>query len=543
MKAFGKILASLLAGSILLASAVSCSSKSFDEPIFKKTALRTSVGRTPSIPLSDAVKSMSDLVITSEDEDVVEVVKKSTGYKLNAKSTGVTIVTATTSGTSADLEVIVGVSARFGDLDVQEKYYPDDMIIVPADAEYDTYKCVTGSKEIIVSKANGYINGYIVEAGISDSELVFEPYSVSPEDKFTVTFIVNSSIFATQTVNAYQKVQQPDTPAGTGNFVGWYEMNGNVYGSSAFNFDTKINRNITLYARFETSEIKVSSITVSGDSIVLLNGTSNYTASVMPSNALDKTVTWSVENGTGSATINQNGVLTATGAGTVTVKATANDGSNVSGSASVEITNGVVLSSIELKLSAAAVNAGSNVSAIVTAKYSDGTSKVVTSSSTVSCDDDTAAVSGSTIKGVKKGTATIDASYSEGGITKTDSKTLTVNETTPAPSFDGIKILVAKSLGFDHIHYWDASDSSKYKNTTWPGVALDEDGDDYVKLNELSYLFILDITPSELKKYGYSTIRIIAPELLPMCFPVLPYINHPNFPQGGDDELFPHPLP
>lgn len=61
--------------------------------------------------------------------------------------------------------------------------------------------------------------------------------------------------------------------------------------------------------------------------------------------------------------------------------------------------------------------------------------------------------------------------------------------------------------------------------------------------NELSYLFILDITPSELKKYGYNTIRIIAPELLPMCFPVLPYINHPNFPQGGDNEFFPHPLP
>ena len=504
MKAFGKILASLLAGSILLASAVSCSSKSFDEPIFKKTALRTSVGRTPGIPLSDAVKSMSDLVITSEDEDVAEVVQKSTGYKLKAKSTGVTIVTATTSGTSADLEVIVGVSARFSDLDVQEKkYYPDDnMIIVPADAEYDTYKCVTGSKEIIVSKANGHINGYIVEAGISDSELVFEPYTVSPEDKFTVTFIVNSSIVATQTVDAYQKVQQPDTPVGTGNFVGWYEKNGNVYGSSAFNFDTKINRNITLYARFESSEIKVSSITVSGDSIVLLNGTSNYTASVMPSNALDKTVTWSVENGTGSATINQNGVLTATGAGTVTVKATANDGSNVSGSASVEITNGVVLSSIELKLSGAAVNAGSNVSAIVTAKYSDGTSKVVTSSSTVSCDDDTAAVSGSTIKGVKKGTATIDASYSEGGITKTDSKTLTVNETTPAPApaFDGIKILVAKSLGFDHIHYWDASDSSKYKNTTWPGVALDEDGDDYVKLFEGCSSVSLLITKSSGEK-------------------------------------------
>ena len=60
---------------------------------------------------------------------------------------------------------------------------------------------------------------------------------------------------------------------------------------------------------------------------------------------------------------------------------------------------------------------------------------------------------------------------------------------------------------------------------------------------ELNYLFVLDITPFELKKNGFCTIRVIAPELLPMCFPALPYKKHPNFPKGGKNEFFPHPLP
>lgn len=83
----------------------------------------------------------------------------------------------------------------------------------------------------------------------------------------------------------------------------------------------------------------------------------------------------------------------------------------------------------------------------------------------------------------------------------------------------------------------------EFKNSD--NLSEDDELEELLKIarDKLSYLFILDITPSEIKKYGYSTIRIIAPELLPMCFPVLPYINHPNFPQGVDNEFFPHPLP
>ena len=54
------------------------------------------------------------------------------------------------------------------------------------------------------------------------------------------------------------------------------------------------------------------------------------TAEISPSDAANTGVTWSVTDGTGKATIDSNGVLTGTVAGTVTVKATAKDGSKVS---------------------------------------------------------------------------------------------------------------------------------------------------------------------------------------------------------------------
>jgi hypothetical protein len=54
-------------------------------------------------------------------------------------------------------------------------------------------------------------------------------------------------------------------------------------------------------------------------------------AEVLPINATNPSVTWSVISGTGNATINTAGLLTATADGTVTVRATANDGSAVFG--------------------------------------------------------------------------------------------------------------------------------------------------------------------------------------------------------------------
>ncbi len=69
--------------------------------------------------------------------------------------------------------------------------------------------------------------------------------------------------------------------------------------------------------------VSVASVTISGDVEVLPAQEYNYTAAVLPEAAEYPQVTWSVVNGTGSATITQAGVLTGTLAGTVTVVATA----------------------------------------------------------------------------------------------------------------------------------------------------------------------------------------------------------------------------
>ena len=77
-----------------------------------------------------------------------------------------------------------------------------------------------------------------------------------------------------------------------------------------------------------TPPIPVTSVTVVGAGgrtiINIDNGTLQMYAHVLPANADDLTVTWSVINGTGTASISATGLLTAITNGTVTVKATSN---------------------------------------------------------------------------------------------------------------------------------------------------------------------------------------------------------------------------
>lgn len=79
----------------------------------------------------------------------------------------------------------------------------------------------------------------------------------------------------------------------------------------------------------EIGEVLVSSIQVQG-SYITDGGTSQMVAVILPENATDQEVVWSVSN-ENIATIDQDGLLTAVSNGTVTVTATATDGSGVSG--------------------------------------------------------------------------------------------------------------------------------------------------------------------------------------------------------------------
>jgi len=94
-----------------------------------------------------------------------------------------------------------------------------------------------------------------------------------------------------------------------------------------------------------TEEIKID-----GESDNLRVGnTFNYEVTVFPTNTTKKDIIWSVENGTGTATITQDGVLTALSEGTATIKATATDGSGVVGEKEISMKTYIDVEKILLK--------------------------------------------------------------------------------------------------------------------------------------------------------------------------------------------------
>ncbi|MDP3057933.1 MAG: trypsin-like peptidase domain-containing protein, partial [bacterium] len=87
--------------------------------------------------------------------------------------------------------------------------------------------------------------------------------------------------------------------------------------------------------------IKVTSIAVTSlgnVSTLALSQQLQMVASVLPTNATNTQVTWSVRSGTGSATISSTGLVSPIQLGTVTVRATAQDGSQVFGERTITIT-------------------------------------------------------------------------------------------------------------------------------------------------------------------------------------------------------------
>lgn len=96
------------------------------------------------------------------------------------------------------------------------------------------------------------------------------------------------------------------------------------------------------HVTFEGAEpaVWVDAITLNqGGTITTNNGTLQMVPTIVPENASNKTVKWSIEDGgTGRATIDANGLLKAITDGTVTVKATAMDAGAASATADVVIT-------------------------------------------------------------------------------------------------------------------------------------------------------------------------------------------------------------
>jgi uncharacterized protein YjdB len=166
-----------------------------------------------------------------------------------------------------------------------------------------------------------------------------------------------------------------------------------------------------------TCEVTVTPVLVTNVSLnksstsIEVGRTETLTATVQPSDAENKAVTWSSSDET-VATV-EDGVVTAVAVGTATITASSTDGSNKSAACTVTVIP-VAVTGISLNKTATTLGVGKTETLTLTFRPADATNKAVT---WYSSDDGIATVEGGVVTAVALGTATITVTTADGSHT------------------------------------------------------------------------------------------------------------------------------
>ena len=182
-------------------------------------------------------------------------------------------------------------------------------------------------------------------------------------------------------------------------------------GTATITVTTTDGSNLSATCRVTVLERKATSIVLNTYSLSLyVNQTANLTATVYPSDAANKTVTWKSSN-TAVATVNDNGLVKAISAGNATVTATTTDGSNLSASCSVKVSI-IPVTSISVNQTNLTLDVSETYQLVATILPSNATYQTVTwtsSNSSVARVSDTGLITP-----VSPGTTTIKAKTTDG---------------------------------------------------------------------------------------------------------------------------------
>lgn len=185
----------------------------------------------------------------------------------------------------------------------------------------------------------------------------------------------------------------------------------------------------SLFGILYASTVSATGVSISPDSKTLNKGeTVQLTATVLPTDATDKTVTWSSSNND-IASVDNNGEVTAVGPGTATITATANDGSGKAASCRITVNEPytppaiVHVTGISLDRETATIKKGSILQLSATVTPSNADDKTVrweSSNTDVATVDDNGKVTA-----IAPGTATITVTTTDQRKTATCSVTVT----------------------------------------------------------------------------------------------------------------------
>jgi uncharacterized protein YjdB len=218
----------------------------------------------------------------------------------SSNSTNVATVSATglvTAGNTAGTATITATSTS----DNTKKATCSFTVVIPTVA----------LTSVSISNASVYVNENITVS------VTFNPTNATNKN---VTFSITSGGDKLQLINA-----------ATGEFKGL------AAGTAAIKV-TSEDGNKTATATITVNTRAVTGITITpATATVAVNQTLDLTATVLPANATNRNVVWSVQSGSGNASVNQSGTVTGIAAGQAVIRATAQDGSGKYGEAAITV--------------------------------------------------------------------------------------------------------------------------------------------------------------------------------------------------------------
>lgn len=235
-------------------------------------------------------------------------------------------------------------------------------------------------------------------------------------DKTDIKLNVYESTKLTATINPSNATNKDVTWSSSDPSVATVDANGNVKALKEGTVTITVKTNDGGYkssATIKVSAVKVTGVSLNKTSVSLyINQSTKLSATIKPSNATNKGVTWSSSNSS-IATVDANGNVKALKEGTVTIIVTTKDG-KYTAKCTITVSKQNV-TSVSLNKTSVSLTVGNSTKLTATVNPSNATNKSVTWSSSNS--NVVTVDANGNVKAVSPGTATITVKTNDGGYT------------------------------------------------------------------------------------------------------------------------------
>ena len=358
------------------------------------SSVTLNVGQTQALAATVSPDNATDKTVTWNSSNVVVASVSSEGV-VRAVSAGTATISATAGNFTADCSVTVVMSVASVSLNKTEltiekgKSETLTATVSPSDATDKTVTWQSSNNAIVTVDQNGRVTA--VNAGSAVITVTTKDGSKTATCNVTVVIPVTSvslnkteltiekgkSETLTATVSPSDATDKTVSWKSSNTSVATVDQNGKVTavnaGSAVITVTTKDGSktatcNVTVV-------IPVTSVSLNKTELTIEKGKSEtLTATVSPSDATDKTVSWKSSN-TSVVTVDQNGRVTAVGAGSAVITVTTKDGSKT---ATCNVTVVIPVTSVSLNKTELTIEKGKSETLTATVSPSDATNKVVT---------------------------------------------------------------------------------------------------------------------------------------------------------------------